>query len=75
MRNIEAGDVLDGFCGGLFGRDSYDDKIVIAIGTRWVVAMEITESRHIVTATVPRGESIRDELAAYLKDYPLVDPG
>lgn len=27
-----------GFCGGAFGRDSYDDKIIIASGENWIVA-------------------------------------
>lgn len=35
---LRVGDVLDGFCGGVFGRDSYEDKRVEAIGTDWVVA-------------------------------------
>lgn len=35
---LAVGDVLYGFCGGCFGRDSYDDKRVEAIGADWVVA-------------------------------------
>ena len=35
---LRVGDVLPGFCGGHFGRDSYDDKRVEAIGADWVVA-------------------------------------
>lgn len=27
-----------GYCNGYFGRDSYDDKIIIASGTDWIVA-------------------------------------
>ena len=27
-----------GFCNGYFGRDSYDDKIIIASGEDWIVA-------------------------------------
>jgi hypothetical protein len=27
-----------GFCNGFFGRDSYDDKIIIASGEDWIVA-------------------------------------
>lgn len=34
------GDVLSGFCGGWFGRDSYDDKRVEAIGSDWVVVRD-----------------------------------
>lgn len=36
----EPGDTLYGFCGGAFGRDSYGDKIVIAVGRDWLVARE-----------------------------------
>lgn len=35
---LRVGDVLYGFCNGYFGRDSYDDKRVEAIGADWVVA-------------------------------------
>lgn len=50
--NIGVGDVLGsdewdsdkgpgGFCGGVFGRDSYDVKRVEAIGKDWIVARPI----------------------------------
>lgn len=32
-----------GFCNGFFGRDSYDDKIVIASGEDWVVGKTVRE--------------------------------
>jgi hypothetical protein len=35
---LRVGDILYGFCGGYFGRDSYKDKRVEAIGADWVVA-------------------------------------
>lgn len=34
---LRVGDTLYGFCGGAFGRDSYGDKRVEAIGADWVV--------------------------------------
>ena len=37
---IRVGDKLYGHCGGCFGRDSYDDKRVEAVGADWVVARE-----------------------------------
>lgn len=37
---LRVGDVLYGFCGGAFGRDSYADKRVEAIGADWVVVRE-----------------------------------
>lgn len=57
---LRVGDVLaqgselgyepDGFCGGMFGRDSYEIKRVEAIGADWVVV---------------RNESGQPEFAAY----------
>lgn len=35
---LRVGAVLEGFCGGAFGRDSYGEKTVEAIGVDWVVA-------------------------------------
>ncbi|MFG1794208.1 hypothetical protein [Nocardia sp. NPDC049149] len=40
MAEIRIGTLLRGFCHGAFGRDSYDDKRVEAIGADWVVARE-----------------------------------
>lgn len=40
VRPIQVGDVITGFCGGWFGRDSYGDKHVEAVGSDWVVARE-----------------------------------
>jgi len=37
---LRVGDILYGYCGGMFGRDSYDDKRVEAIGSDWVVLRE-----------------------------------
>lgn len=34
---LRVGQMLYGFCGGSFGRDSYDDKRVEAIAADWVV--------------------------------------
>lgn len=38
---IQAGDCLRGFCEGVFGRDSYADKRVEAVGYDWVVARNL----------------------------------
>lgn len=35
---VQVGAVLYGFCGGHFGRDSYRDKRVEAMGADWLVA-------------------------------------
>ncbi len=45
---LRVGTLLYGFCGGCFGRDSYDNKRVEAIGVDWVIAREI-DSGQVVT--------------------------
>ena len=40
MTPLRVGDVLQGFCGGWFGRNSYEDKRVEAIGSDWVVVRD-----------------------------------
>jgi hypothetical protein len=37
---LKEGDVVQGFCHGLFGRDSYGDKTVLAVGKDWVLLEE-----------------------------------
>lgn len=37
---LAIGTKLYGFCGGIFGRDSYGDKRVEAVGVDWVVVRE-----------------------------------
>lgn len=46
----ESGDTLYGFCEGFFGRDSYGDKVVVAVGRDWIVCREEGEP---VFAAVP----------------------
>ena len=48
---VEPGDRLYGFCGGAFGRDSYAEKVVVAVGKDWVVARE--DGRPIFAAVSP----------------------
>jgi hypothetical protein len=42
---LQVGDMLYGFCRGAFGRDSFDDKTVEAIGPDWVVCR--TKDGHV----------------------------
>lgn len=37
---ILVGDRLIGYCGGWFGRDDYEDKLIEAVGADWVVARD-----------------------------------
>lgn len=52
---------LKGFCGGFFGRDSYGDKRIEAVGNDWIVARE--ENGEPVFATFVSGRH-RDGLLA-----------
>lgn len=47
------GDILHGFCGGCFGRESYSDKRVEAIGRDWVVARELETGQPVWFAGDP----------------------
>lgn len=40
MNGLAIGVMLYGFCGGFFGRDSYQDKRVEAFGYDWIVARD-----------------------------------
>lgn len=40
---IEVGDLIKGFCFGNFGRDSYFDRTVEAVGSDWVVTRNIRD--------------------------------
>jgi len=56
---ILVGTLLEGFCGGWFGRDSYGDKRVEAIGADWIVAREI-DSGVPLFAQGPVHERLKD---------------
>lgn len=45
ISGLRVGDVLRGFCGGYFGRDSYGDKTVVHVALRYVVVSEQYLSR------------------------------
>jgi hypothetical protein len=47
MSPLRVGDVLLGFCNGFFGRDSYEDKRVEALGADWVVARDLETGQPI----------------------------
>jgi hypothetical protein len=63
---VAVGDILYGYCNGFFGRDSYDDKIIMALGEDWVVARELN-SRRPVFATFADWDSLnmQDMLAKW----------
>lgn len=38
--SVEIGTLLNGYCNGFFGRDSYGEKRVEGVGADWVVVRE-----------------------------------
>lgn len=60
---LAIGQRLYGYCDGLFGRDSFNDKRVEAVGVDWVVAREI-DSESVVLAS---GPNVHDELERHTR--------
>ena len=48
MGKVAVGKVLDGFCDGAFGRDSYGEKLVVGLGSEWVVVRDTQLSCYIL---------------------------
>jgi hypothetical protein len=51
LPEIRVGTVLYGFCGGHFGRDSYENKTVEAFGCGWLVARDSDGGIHVATSS------------------------
>jgi len=49
MTGFVIGETLYGFCNGHFGRDSYENKRVEAVGVDWVVCRDEEEEVHFAT--------------------------
>ena len=43
------GTKIYGFCNGYFGRDDYDDKIIILEGKKWIVCSYLDTNNDYVT--------------------------
>jgi hypothetical protein len=57
---ILVGTILYGYCGGHFGRDSYETKRVEAVGADWVVCRDESGEIHFAC-----GEGILNKLEEY----------
>ena len=44
---IGVGTILYGYCDGFFGRDSYSNKRIEAVGADWVVARSMSYDKYI----------------------------
>lgn len=60
MKTLMVGQTLYGYCGGYFGRDSYSDKRIEAVGYDWIVVREENGSVNFVG-----GKDVHNILAAY----------
>jgi len=58
---VRVGSVLYGYCGGAFGRDSYRNKRVEAIGADWLVCR--TDDGQVIFA-----DYAPEDLTEYLSD-------
>jgi len=38
--SVEIGTLLDGYCNGFFGRDSYGKKLIEGVGADWIAVRE-----------------------------------
>jgi hypothetical protein len=63
---IFIGQLLYGFCGGVFGRDGYGRKRIEAFGADWVVARG--DGNELFFATWNSTEEMVKELAEYSKE-------
>lgn len=52
----EIGDVFSGYCNGYFGRDSYGDKSVEALGIDWILCRE--DGGGVVLATFSNNDEM-----------------
>lgn len=66
---LRVGQVFRGFCRGLFGRDSYGEKRIEAIGYDWLVARE-EDGNPVFCST---DGSIEERFARVLEGYPAED--
>ena len=58
MNNI--GTTIYGYCNGYFGRDDYEDKIILFEGPTWIVCRYI--SNEYITCVNFRSEAEKNEL-------------
>jgi hypothetical protein len=67
MTPFRLGDIIHGFCGGAFGRDSYNCRRVEAVGADWVVTRnERGEVELVAGARVPTREEGGDLSYCYM---------
>ena len=68
---LKIGDIFYGFCNGYFGRDSYEDKTVEAIGPDWILVR--TESDYPDMAYFRNGVNNNSEMFQEWMKVPTYD--
>lgn len=64
---IRIGTIIPGYCQGVFGRDSYEDKRVEAIGADWIVCRDDSGNIHFASGAVGFGDN--SNIIEFLEDY------
>ncbi len=59
---LYVGQILHGYCGGMFGRDSYGDKRIEAVGVDWCVARESDRNPVFATSVGTSWDNITEML-------------
>lgn len=62
---ILVGSIIQGFAGGYFGRDSYEDRRVEAVGVDWVVARGVDDG----APQFADGATIHEDLAKHVSTH------
>ena len=64
---IRIGTIIPGYCQGVFGRDSYEDKRVEAMGADWIVCRDSNGTIHFAAGDVGFGD--KRNIIDFLDDY------
>lgn len=62
MKMSNLGRTIYGYCNGFFGRDSYEDKIIIAEGNTWILVRS-KDSEYVMVANFENSAE-KDEYVA-----------
>lgn len=65
-KRVEVGDILHGYCGGWFGRDSYGCSRVEAVGSDWLISRVRDDFKDDGDARAALGADIRERLSEYI---------
>ena len=70
MNQLQIGQILYGYCGGFFGRNSHEDKRIEAIGIDWVVVRDVYSGGEPEFGCTVDGRNISEDLWEYTEKPP-----